>query len=810
MQKKYTPGPGWIACPWAPLGTVFIAVRSGHPFLCVREATFKRLTRTDHDVVAAAAKVGADLPQLTVLELQLPHAGGDGSFTLLEGSPPGAPDGWREHVDQQLRLHARREARLAERDAEREATRRAVLAAKLGRFLENQMVDEVMAASALSSTSINGWSVRLHRNGDLPRAIVYNAGRGIAGRVDLPVGPLLVADEVQRVLVHRALTEAGFDVPGPPARELDSALPCVDGGIYWSRERQAWFVSAGDGDVWSGDRVLLGAYFPPERTLFTYLVDWSEPISRLLARHGFEVGTTLLEGPPPGYRADTAGELSNSLAGFVSRLRDGALPSRPINVRKRGVRRLTSSARELVPVSVAAVIEANWRHGYRGGPQQHAQSAPQPDTWTRKQQEALLEVTRPLPLPEWAERVWRTAVAMSPAHAPLLTAFGLHDGHTTWWDDLPVGPLDLFHAGSPWELADTAQAQPAALVTDPVGAIAGNDFGVAVAGERKLAGEDVNAALRRLLTEGDRDWQVVFPIPYVTRSIWKNDQIATCLHVAAQVIRQFGGPTDAEVSASRKCALCGTKFVVASLPAVVVLRVGSTRYCLTCCHEAASGVVADHKDDDMTEGVHAALRELAALFGGPPSRSQLQTLLGSSHDGEATHVSNDVDPARDRQMLLRMALPMDDLGSSNWGLEEARSRSWTEWLQTAGLLEDGWRPGFGTYSTATDGHPCRSMLERHIDDFFYAHGIEHEVEPYYPYHPQLNVTGFRADWRLGDGCFVEAAGLTSRPKYNEKLARKRALAAATGIELVVVSEPDLPRLAQVFARWLGTPRDACD
>jgi hypothetical protein len=105
---------------------------------------------------------------------------------------------------------------------------------------------------------------------------------------------------------------------------------------------------------------------------------------------------------------------------------------------------------------------------------------------------------------------------------------------------------------------------------------------------------------------------------------------------------------------------------------------------------------------------------------------------------------------------------------------------------------------------ATDGHLCRSMLERHVDDFLYLHGIGHDLEPDYPYDSEMNPAGLRADWSLSDGTLVEAAGMLSQPAYEAKLIRKRHLAEAYAVPLVVVTDGDLARLAQVFRAWLPT------
>ncbi|USQ81567.1 hypothetical protein NF556_07955 [Ornithinimicrobium faecis] len=128
--------------------------------------------------------------------------------------------------------------------------------------------------------------------------------------------------------------------------------------------------------------------------------------------------------------------------------------------------------------------------------------------------------------------------------------------------------------------------------------------------------------------------------------------------------------------------------------------------------------------------------------------------------------------------------------------------SWSAVLAATGML-DGWRPSRGIYSTATDGHPCRSLFERYVDDFLTRQGIAHSVEPSYPHDAELNPNGLRADWKLADGTFVEAAGLSSN-EYLHKLDRKRLLADTAGINLIILQPSDLSHLHQVFANQQGS------
>lgn len=171
---------------------------------------------------------------------------------------------------------------------------------------------------------------------------------------------------------------------------------------------------------------------------------------------------------------------------------------------------------------------------------------------------------------------------------------------------------------------------------------------------------------------------------------------------------------------------------------------------------------------------------------GSPARAQL--------DSEP----NSTSPEADLLMIYRMLIPR----SGDQAPRPVRKiYSWSEWLQEAGLLSDGLRTSRGTLTVAKDGHLCRSLLERHIDDFFHKNGIGHLPEPRYPYDPILNTSGYRADWRLIDGTFVEALGFPKDPKYMTRIQRKLALASGHGIHVVTVTSEQLNELPQIFEKW---------
>lgn len=126
------------------------------------------------------------------------------------------------------------------------------------------------------------------------------------------------------------------------------------------------------------------------------------------------------------------------------------------------------------------------------------------------------------------------------------------------------------------------------------------------------------------------------------------------------------------------------------------------------------------------------------------------------------------------------------------------------WSKRLSRVIDGYRPSWGTYSTAADGHFCRSFLERVIDDFMTKHGISHAPEPSYPQDDQLNPNGLlRADWQLADGTLVEAFGALERKDYQTKAETKRKLAKKHGLRLVEITPRDDHRLSEILGEWIS-------
>jgi hypothetical protein len=164
------------------------------------------------------------------------------------------------------------------------------------------------------------------------------------------------------------------------------------------------------------------------------------------------------------------------------------------------------------------------------------------------------------------------------------------------------------------------------------------------------------------------------------------------------------------------------------------------------------------------------------------------------------------DQSRDRAMAAMICLPEPETAAAALKITKGSGR-WLTVLQASGVVGDAWRPLKGTLCFARDGHACRSLGERSLDDFMSGRGLDHEPEPCWPVHTALNPDGkLRADWRLPDGTLVEYAGLMKTPSYADTIAKKMMLANETNCRVLIITPPDLTRLDEIFAPWLLPPR----
>lgn len=215
-------------------------------------------------------------------------------------------------------------------------------------------------------------------------------------------------------------------------------------------------------------------------------------------------------------------------------------------------------------------------------------------------------------------------------------------------------------------------------------------------------------------------------------------------------------------------------------------------YCGYCSARAIefrrTGVPQPLESSSLTADEMAhRLQRLASVLGFAPLEHFRSTLRLQGLD----------ENTRDRLVSALITMPPTEDYLARFG------RPWTRVLISTGLLNNARQTTRGTMSLARDGHLCRSLGERIIDDFFDAHGIVHECEPPWPHHKVLNPSQrLRADWRLFDGVLVEYAGLAGDPKYDARTTAKRNLAAALEVPLIVVLPHELTNLGRCFRRYI--------
>lgn len=93
--------------------------------------------------------------------------------------------------------------------------------------------------------------------------------------------------------------------------------------------------------------------------------------------------------------------------------------------------------------------------------------------------------------------------------------------------------------------------------------------------------------------------------------------------------------------------------------------------------------------------------------------------------------------------------------------------------------KDGWKGG--KRYPCKDGHEARSLYEQRVDDWLHDHGLEHEVEPAYPWDRR-----YRADFRVGD-TYIEVWGVTDNEKYQDRKRMKIERCKAESIPLIQIN-----------------------
>jgi hypothetical protein len=245
--------------------------------------------------------------------------------------------------------------------------------------------------------------------------------------------------------------------------------------------------------------------------------------------------------------------------------------------------------------------------------------------------------------------------------------------------------------------------------------------------------------------------------------------------------REYGRIPDYEEMA---CPICADVFWPQALDARQVTRFGRPRYCSQCLRMTAKDgwVAVEVTRDQLVDIAHL----VHGITGAIPHPSMKDTDIAGLEDGQ-----------RDTWVKALMVLP----GMASVG---EKFGSWAEYLAAADLLHLVPRGPFSGYvSQARDGHIALSLGERLVCDWLHTHGIDHQKEPLYPVHPELNKGGkLRGDWLIGD-CWVELAGRMGDSKYERQIARKRQLAGELGLRHLVLLPNELRAIDVVAAEHWG-------
>ncbi len=232
------------------------------------------------------------------------------------------------------------------------------------------------------------------------------------------------------------------------------------------------------------------------------------------------------------------------------------------------------------------------------------------------------------------------------------------------------------------------------------------------------------------------------------------------------------------------CSVCGHRHLFDVVRYWAIRDYGRIGVCFPCRLAASNGPPEGLFDLSNPDAGMEALVALHRATGVIPPQDFRQSIvtIGMDEDTRANVIA-----------ALITTPTFDQLRRS------VKNAPWISVLQQAGLVGDTWRPSRGMRCLASDGHPCRSLGERTVDDWFTRNQVAHEIEPRYPAHPSLNPNArLRADWLVGQ-TFVEYAGMMQDKAYAAKMANKQLLARSVGLELIVLVPEDLYQLDRLLA-----------
>ncbi len=156
-----------------------------------------------------------------------------------------------------------------------------------------------------------------------------------------------------------------------------------------------------------------------------------------------------------------------------------------------------------------------------------------------------------------------------------------------------------------------------------------------------------------------------------------------------------------------------------------------------------------------------------------------------------------------RELYLEQKLSHERIGE----MFGVASTTVATWLRDYGIGARimGWNGREGL--ACLDGHIVRSRYEKRVDDWLYAHGIEHVYEP-----PLDFGSNMKSDF-LANGHYIEVWGMAHDPSYQERRAYKTAEYKRRGMSLVELLPSDFrsdskKRWERKLSKCLKGPDDA--
>jgi len=208
------------------------------------------------------------------------------------------------------------------------------------------------------------------------------------------------------------------------------------------------------------------------------------------------------------------------------------------------------------------------------------------------------------------------------------------------------------------------------------------------------------------------------------------------------------------------------------------------------CEEHALGMRVYDKDWESRinkEKMEKKLKKLFKLVGFIPPSNFKQDL--SYLDGLSKEDYNEA-------IKTLCDMPSYEFESAQYSSEFINSKnklysrvfgSWFNALFFAGIIEKGKRKKTTGYSkVAKDGHFCRSLDEKIIDDWLYYHDIQHDKNPWYP--GKYNIQG---DWKVGN-YFIEYLGKRGKAGFNKTIFIKREIIHNNkGLDLIEIKPENI-------------------